>query len=165
MLLKHGFRPRSKGMTNGSSIPGKSNWVSSSLLQAVRTSSWGHPAHYSVGVGCCILGVKRPVAWTWPLTLYSFWDNFFIYIHDLQTHKVPAYWFSTLHVGLDILVDAQKEKRTYKPPTAHRPANTCRTSHRLLCPLPLSTMQYISLSSHYSISPDDLTICGTGRTQ
>lgn len=59
----------------------------------------------------------------------------------------------------------KKEKRTRKHSTARRPANTWRTSRRLLCPLPLSTMQYISLSSHYSISPDDLTICGIGRTQ
>jgi hypothetical protein len=44
----------------------------------------------------------------------------------------------------------KKKKRNCKSPTAHRPANTCRTSHRLLCPLTVKhNAVYITVTSPF----------------
>jgi hypothetical protein len=58
---------------------------------------------------------------THPLLIFR---HLHIYIHDLQTHNVAAYWYSTLQIGHDILVVAQKEKsNSYSPQTCKYPSH------------------------------------------
>jgi hypothetical protein len=164
MELKYRFRPLTKRPTNGSSIPGKSKWVSLSLLQAVLASSWAHPAPYSMGRGSVLEGkaVGSLKLTTHLLLILRQLLHIYSWPTDAQVCGLLVQHSAnqTRHFGC-----CTKRKRTaslLQPTDLQIPV----APHTVFfAPLPLSTMHYISLSSHHSKIPDDLTVCGTEGTQ